>query len=301
MSQVILGRVISGAGGAGMTALVSIIISGESIPPTSPDGEARRDPHLNLAPDLLPIREVASWRSYINVVATTGRSLGGPVGGWLADVVGWRWSFFGQVPFMLLATALVMFFLPNREPSHGEVSAWRRLRRVDFAGSALLALFLLACLIPMEIGGIKVPWTHPVIPGLFAASGVLFVAFLRTEQRATEPVVPLAIFRVRDVNLSMLIQMLQTSAQLGVCFRRAESGSFLYSHQDPVSDMTHPAHVLGPALLQSLSGRVQHDCRRPSLPSCGRQCRRWRHHGPLHQEVSPTRHTFLGNETDMCH
>lgn len=68
MWQIHLGRVISGAGASGMTVLVSILIT-----------------------DLIPLRDVAQWRSYVNIVATTGRSLGGPLGGWLADVVGWRW------------------------------------------------------------------------------------------------------------------------------------------------------------------------------------------------------------------
>ena len=68
MVQVILGRVLSGSVGAGVVVLVSILIA-----------------------DLLPMREVATWRAYVNVVATTGRSLGGPIGGGLADLVGWRW------------------------------------------------------------------------------------------------------------------------------------------------------------------------------------------------------------------
>jgi len=68
MLMVILGRVVSGSVGAGMTALVSILIT-----------------------DLVPIRDTATWRSYVNIVSTTGRSLGAPLGGWLADAVGWRW------------------------------------------------------------------------------------------------------------------------------------------------------------------------------------------------------------------
>lgn len=43
------------------------------------------------AQDMVPIREVAKWRSYVNIAATTGRSLGGPIGGFLTDTVGWRW------------------------------------------------------------------------------------------------------------------------------------------------------------------------------------------------------------------
>lgn len=41
--------------------------------------------------DLVPLIEVATWRSYVNVLATLGRSTGGPLGGFLADTVGWRW------------------------------------------------------------------------------------------------------------------------------------------------------------------------------------------------------------------
>lgn len=68
MWQVVLGRILTGTGTSGMTVLVSILIT-----------------------DLLPLRDVAQWRAFVNVVATAGRSIGGPLGGWLADVVGWRW------------------------------------------------------------------------------------------------------------------------------------------------------------------------------------------------------------------
>lgn len=68
MSHIIAGRIISGAGASGMSVLVSIVIT-----------------------DLVPLRDVATWRSYVNVFATTGRSIGGPLGGWLTDRVGWRW------------------------------------------------------------------------------------------------------------------------------------------------------------------------------------------------------------------
>jgi predicted MFS family arabinose efflux permease len=42
--------------------------------------------------DLVPLRDVATWRSYVNVVSTVGRSIGGPLGGFLSDTIGWRVS-----------------------------------------------------------------------------------------------------------------------------------------------------------------------------------------------------------------
>lgn len=68
LSQVIFARAIQGAGGAGMVCMVSVLLT-----------------------DLLPMHEVAVYRSYVNVVQTVGRSCGGAVGGVLASTIGWRW------------------------------------------------------------------------------------------------------------------------------------------------------------------------------------------------------------------
>ncbi|KAK3346162.1 major facilitator superfamily domain-containing protein [Lasiosphaeria hispida] len=207
MWQVILGRVISGVGTSGMTALVSVLIT-----------------------DLLPLREVAQWRAYVNVVATTGRSVGGPLGGWLADVVGWRWSFLGQVPVIGVAILLGAIYLPPA-PTHSEddgvngaggasppASKRSKFSRIDFKGSFLFAATILALLLPIELGGTKLPWSHPVVIGLFVASGALLFLFIVVENREEEPILPLEIFHRRDAVLSFLIMGLQTAAQISLMF-----------------------------------------------------------------------------------
>lgn len=64
----IIGRVIQGAGGAGTVSMVSILLT-----------------------DLVPLQEVAVYRSYVNIFSTVGRSCGGLLGGYLTQAVGWRW------------------------------------------------------------------------------------------------------------------------------------------------------------------------------------------------------------------
>ena len=41
--------------------------------------------------DMAPLSQVAVLRSYVNVAAVIGRSVGGPIGGVLFDRIGWRW------------------------------------------------------------------------------------------------------------------------------------------------------------------------------------------------------------------
>lgn len=68
MAEIIAWRAVQGAGGSGMVSIVSIIIT-----------------------DIVPKHEVATMRSYVNVLQTTGRSCGGVIGGLLTQAVGWRW------------------------------------------------------------------------------------------------------------------------------------------------------------------------------------------------------------------
>lgn len=197
MPELIAGRIISGLGSSGMTTLVSILIV-----------------------DLVPLRDVATWRSWVNIVATTGRSIGGPLGGWLADSVGWRWSFLGQVPFAGVAFFLVWLILPNRahHPVDEDVKAGK-FARIDFLGALLMTLSILSLLLPLEIGGDRLPWSDYRIALLFAAALTFSLLFLAVEGWiAKEPIIPLSVVRHKEVLLSSLIMMCQVGAQVGLMF-----------------------------------------------------------------------------------
>ncbi|KAF2143974.1 uncharacterized protein K452DRAFT_223371, partial [Aplosporella prunicola CBS 121167] len=203
--QVIIGRIVSGIGGAAMTNLVFISIA-----------------------DFVPVREAAAWRGYVNVVSTAGRSLGGPLGGYLADVVGWRWQVFSSLsPTIVIAMILIWGIHPSdhtaADAAATEVTNDRekqsKLSRVDFLGSALLAITILAFMLPLEIGGQSVPWNHPFIwalLGVFVLCAVLLV--LVEEYWAKEPVFPIGLMRNGDVVACYLVTMLQLAGQMGFMF-----------------------------------------------------------------------------------
>lgn len=81
--QVIIGRVVAGVGSSGIVGLVSIVITGE-CPIYVCHGQR------TYRIDTSTLEKVAVLRSYVTVVAIAGYSLGAPLGGFLADLVGWR-------------------------------------------------------------------------------------------------------------------------------------------------------------------------------------------------------------------
>lgn len=72
---------------------------------------------------------------------------------------------------------------------------------------------------PIQIGGTKVPWTHPSIFILFGAAVLLSGAFVATEKWwAVEPIFPLELLRHRDIVLSYIVSGAQMAAQLSLMF-----------------------------------------------------------------------------------
>lgn len=199
--QVVLGRSIAGIGGAGMSVIVSILIT-----------------------DLVPLIQVASWRSYVNVIATAGRSLGGPLGGLLADTIGWRWSFIGQMPFMILAFFLLAFNLkePTAEHDHGRPLIQSRqgsqIGRIDFFGAFLITGAIVSFLVAVDMAGGAASWKDPLVIGLIYTSISLGTIFNIFETRyAREPIFPTKLLLQREVITAYAVQALQVGAQLAVC------------------------------------------------------------------------------------
>ncbi|KAI7085638.1 MFS general substrate transporter [Hortaea werneckii] len=130
MGAVIVSRAVQGAGSAGMLAMVSIIIT-----------------------DLVPMNEVAVFRSYVNILATSGRSCGGVIGGLLSSALGWRWAFLIQVPFILLAIVLVQLRLHMAERDiESTERTLDKLKRIDFIGAFFLCtLYASEPILPLRL------------------------------------------------------------------------------------------------------------------------------------------------------
>ncbi|MFL0578554.1 DHA2 family efflux MFS transporter permease subunit [Dietzia sp. 179-F 9C3 NHS] len=119
-------------------------------------------------------------------------SVVGPVaGGVLVDSLGWRWIFFVNIPFGVLAVTLVWLWVPRLPTTR---------HRYDGAGIILSALGMFLMVYGIQQGESH-GWGTPTLT-LIAAGVVVLVAFVWWQSRVrTEPLVPLRLFRDRNFSL----------------------------------------------------------------------------------------------------
>lgn len=239
--QVIAGRAISGIGGAGMTALVSVIIS-----------------------DMVPVRSVAAWRSYVNVAATTGRALGGPVGGWLCDTIGWRWCFHGQIPITVLGMLLILWKMPTNTSSQTsklsdsdptQQCLSQKWKRIDVLGALLIASAITIFLLLLDIIAKEYP-PLPIIL-LTALLLILLLLFYLTEtHHAAEPILPIRLLVSRPTLTSYLMSGLQIAAQFTTYYSTPLYFQITANNNVSTAGLRLVPAVVGNALAGLLSGYI---------------------------------------------
>jgi EmrB/QacA subfamily drug resistance transporter len=141
---------------------------------------------MTIMADVLSPRERGKYQGYMMSVFATATVLGPLVGGVLVDQADWRWIFYMNIPLGL--TALVLSRLTLKLPFS------RRQHVIDYPGAVLLLLWVVAALLVMQLGN-DWGWLSARTLGVSALALGGLGAFLWQEQRASEPVLPLHLFR----------------------------------------------------------------------------------------------------------
>src|SRR5215510_3192708 len=124
-------------------------------------------------------------------VCAGGGSIGVLLGGLLTSALSWHWVFLVNLPIGVVVFALSSFLLPRggQEASAG---------RLDVAGAVTVTASLMLAVYSV-VNGNEGGWTSGQTLGLLAAAAVLLVFFLRIEARVRAPLMPLGLFRLRNV------------------------------------------------------------------------------------------------------
>ena len=146
-------------------------------------------------------------------VCSGGGCIGAVLGGVLTGGFNWHWIFLVNVPVGATVFALCWFLLPWHagEGQH---------RRLDVAGAVSVTLALLLA-VYATINGNAAGWTSLHTLGCFGAAFAVFLAFLAIEARIQAPLLPLAMFRLRNLSVSSISGILWAAAMFAWFFLSA--------------------------------------------------------------------------------
>jgi MFS family permease len=146
-------------------------------------------------------------------VASGGGSIGVLLGGVLTDLLNWHWIFLVNVPIGIAVCVLAVRLLPvcrNQEASG----------RVDVGGAVSVTAALMIAVYAI-VNGNQVGWTSSRTLGLLAVAGALLAVFLVVESRVRQPLVPLRLFRLRNVSVANGVGILWAGAMFAWFFLSA--------------------------------------------------------------------------------
>ncbi|CAL9448564.1 putative MFS-type transporter EfpA [Streptomyces sp. enrichment culture] len=135
-------------------------------------------------------RERAKAFGIYGAIAGGGAAVGLILGGFLTEYLNWRWTFFVNIPFALVAAAGAWFVI--REPEGS-----RNRSALDIPGVVLSTLGLVALVYGFTRAESE-GWGEGVTIGMFVASAVLLLAFVLVESRVKAPLLPLRVVTDRN-------------------------------------------------------------------------------------------------------
>ena len=156
-------------------------------------------------------REQAKAIGVYSFVAAAGASLGLLLGGIVTQAIDWHWIFFINLPIGVVSAVLAMrVVVPD-----GEVPGLHR--GLDIVGAALITgALMLAVYTIVKAGGYG--WGSARTLGFGAGVFALAVAFVARESTARDPLIPLRMFRSRNVSGANVVQLLMVASLFGMFF-----------------------------------------------------------------------------------
>ncbi|RPF41749.1 EmrB/QacA subfamily drug resistance transporter [Streptomyces sp. Ag109_G2-6] len=166
-------RVVQGIGVGGLSALAQIVMAAMISP-----------------------RERGRYSGYLGAVFAVA-TVGGPLlGGVITDTswLGWRWCFYVGVPFAVIALIVLQRTL--------HLPVVRRDVKVDWLGAFLISGAVSLLLIWVTQAGDSYDWISWTTLAMTGGALVLGLLFLLVESRASDPIIPLRLFRNKTISLA---------------------------------------------------------------------------------------------------
>ena len=157
--------------------------------------------------------ERAKAMGIFGFVASGGGSIGVLLGGLLTDVLNWHWIFLVNIPVGVAVVLLSLRLLPKSPGMAGE-------GRLDIAGAVTVTASLMLAVYAI-VNGNETGWVTAQTLGILAVSAALLALFLVIESRVSAPLMPLRLFRNRNLSVSNVVGILWAAAMFAWFFLSA--------------------------------------------------------------------------------
>ncbi|WP_406494194.1 MFS transporter [Streptomyces sp. NBC_01604] len=220
-------RAVQGIGMGGLTSLAQIILAA-----------------------MVPPRERGRYSGYLGATFATAMVAGPLIGGVITDTswLGWRWIFYIGVPFA--AIALIVLQRTLRLP------LTRREVKVDWAGAFFITAGVCLLLLWVTFAGDKYDWLSWQTYTMVGGTAVLLGAFVLTETRASQPIIPLRLFRNRTIALAALASLFVGVAMYVGIIYFSQYFQLARGESPTMSGVMTIPMIVGLAGASTVSGRI---------------------------------------------
>ncbi|WP_107083732.1 MFS transporter [Streptomyces viridochromogenes] len=220
-------RAVQGIGMGGLSSLAQIILAAMISP-----------------------RERGRYNGYLGATFATAM-VGGPlIGGVITDTdwLGWRWCFYVGVPFAVIALIVLQRTL--------HLPVVRRKVKVDWAGAFFITAAVCLLLVWVTFAGDKYDWLSWQTYAMTGGALALLLIFVFVESKASEPIIPLRLFRNRTITLASLASLFVGIAMFAGTIFFSQYFQLARNESPTMSGVLTIPMIVGLFISSTVSGQV---------------------------------------------
>ncbi len=164
---------------------------------------------LAIAGDMFPPEKRGRVQGLLFSVNGIAFAVAPAAGSYLTEALSWRWIFYINLP-LGVASFLIIFLALHESRQVGGTGF------SDWLGSAALGSFLGLFTTALFLGGSTFDWASWQEASLFVLSVVMLGVLVIVERRATEPVLPPRLFRIRTISAATAVNILRAMVLFGL-------------------------------------------------------------------------------------